>query len=470
MWKRRSLQFRLNALFALVLVLGLAINVGRLLLEAGPRVQAEDDSVVRLAREFVETLIGDLKDSADPDRKLSEIVASLAQLRHVSISHLGDAGTTRVAPVGAMEQADGGPPEWFVRLVRSKPTTMSVPIAVGGRSFGSLLIASHPADEIAEIWDGIVAQIEVGAALAATLLLVTMIVVNRALAPVQLISDAMMSIESGHYDTRVAVSGSPEIATICDKLNHLALTLGQAVDDKQRLAERLVSFQDIERKDIARELHDEFGPHLFALRAHAASLKRIADGAQPDADGLRRHGGAVLDQINVLQQFNRRILQKLRPVGLHELGLEAALGAAVQLWRDTRPDVTVEMTISPALGEIGDTAELTIYRVVQEALTNVFRHSGATCVSVEIEPADPAVKTGAGDQKAVRVRVQDDGEGLPAAHKLGYGMIGMRERVLALGGTLTVVSINSGVTLEAIIPDGPAFETLSISATPHFRE
>jgi two-component system sensor histidine kinase UhpB len=456
MWKRRSLQFRLNALFALVLVLGLAINVGRLLLEAGPRVQAEDDSVVRLAREFVETLIGDLKESADPDRKLSEIVESLAQLRHVSISHLGDVGTaTRVVPIGAMKEAADGPPEWFVRLVRPEQTTMSVPISIDGKSFGSLLIASHPADEIAEIWDGIVDQIEVGSALAATLLLITMIVVNRALAPVQLISDAMMSIEAGHYDTRVAASGSAEIATICDKLNHLALTLGQAVADKQRLAERLVSLQDIERKDIARELHDEFGPHLFALRAHAASLKRIADGAQPDTSGLRRHGSAVLDQINILQQFNRRILEKLRPVGLHELGLEAALNAAVQLWRDIRLDVTIEMTISPALRKIGDTAELTIYRVVQEALTNVFRHSGATCVSVEIEPADSVAKAGSGDQNAVRVRVQDDGEGLPASHKLGYGMIGMRERVLALGGTLTVVSINSGVTLEAIIPDNP---------------
>jgi two-component system sensor histidine kinase UhpB len=449
MWKSRSLQFRLNALFALVLVLGLAINVGRQLLEAGPRVHAEDESVVRLAHEFVETLIGDLKDSPDPDTKLSDIVDNLSRLRHVSITHRNDAAAAGIAPVRAID-AEGGadaPPEWFVALVRPEQTNVSVPIAIDGRSLGSLVIASHPTDEIAEIWDGILAQLEIGSALAAALFFVTMIVVNRALAPVQQLADAMVDIEAGRYETRVAVSGSAEIATICDKLNHLAVALKEAVEDKRRLAERLVSFQDIERKDVARELHDEFGPHLFALRAHATALRRMADVAEPDTDILRKHGSAMLDQVNALQQFNRRILEKLRPVGLSELGLGAALGAVAQLWRDTYPGVVIETTISPALGAMGETAELTVYRVVQEALTNVFRHSGASCVSVVIEPANDG-------HEAVRVQVQDNGGGLPASHKLGYGMVGMRERVLALGGSLTVASIGSGVTVEAIVPSG----------------
>ena len=75
----------------------------------------------------------------------------------------------------------------------------------------------------------------------------------------------MTKIEAGGYDTRVKPDGPPELAAICDKLNHLAATLGDAVDDKRRLAERVVSLQDVERKEIARELHDEFGPYLFAL-------------------------------------------------------------------------------------------------------------------------------------------------------------------------------------------------------------
>ena len=87
--------------------------------------------------------------------------------------------------------------------------------------------------------------------------------------------------------------GPPELVAICDKLNDLAATLGNAVDDKRRLAERVVSLQDVERKEIARELHDEFGPYLFALRAHASALTRIADAKEPAADVVRKHGGAI---------------------------------------------------------------------------------------------------------------------------------------------------------------------------------
>ena len=450
MWQQTSLRMRLNLLFALVLVLGLAINIGRLVLEAGPRIQAEDDSVIRLAREFIDASIADLKSSPDPEAKLVGLVEGLQKLRHVSVTRARDGASTAMEPNGAAatDSRFDAPPEWFVTMVRPEQTSVRVPIVVEGKSYGTLLIASHPSDEIAEIWDGIVTQLEVGSVIAAALLILTMLVVSRALTPIQSLADAMSGIEAGRYDTRVTPTGSAEIAAICEKLNHLAGTLGDAVADKQRLAERVVSLQDVERKEIARELHDEFGPYLFALRAHATSLMRMVDAAKPDVAGLRKHGAAMLEQVNALQQFNRRVLDKLRPAGLSELGLSEALAALVRFWRDAHPGVSVETEISQSLGPVGETAELTIYRVVQEALTNAFRHSGATQVSVTIEPVAGAGRVG----RAARVRVSDNGEGLPSEHKLGLGMIGMRERVMALGGTMTVVS-SGGVTVEAVVPN-----------------
>jgi two-component system, NarL family, sensor histidine kinase UhpB len=286
------------------------------------------------------------------------------------------------------------------------------------------------------------------------LFLMTMMVVSRALAPLQALSQAMTKIEAGGYDTRVKPGGSPELAAICAKLNHLAAALGEAVEDKRRLAERAVSLQDVERKEIARELHDEFGPYLFALRAHASSLMRIADSSKPDADALRKHGGAILEQVNALQQFNRRVLEKLRPVGLAELGLREALGALLRLWGESHPGVVIETTVSPSLGETGETADLTIYRIVQEALTNVFRHASATSVNVTIEPATQLSGTKRDGRGSALVRVRDNGSGLRPDHRLGLGLIGMRERVLALGGTLTVASSDSGVIVEAVVPTG----------------
>lgn len=454
MWKKLSLQVRLNTLIALVLLLSLTVNIARLFLEAGPRVQAEDESVIRLAREFIEVSMLDLKDGADPEAKLSGIIEGLQRLRHVTVTRDGNAGSkSELAGADDRDKELGAPPAWFVALVRPEQTSLSVPVSIGGKSFGSLTISSHPTDEVAEIWDGIVTQVEIGSVLAVTLLLITMVVVSRALAPVQSLADAMASIEAGRYDTRVLPAGSAEIATICDRLNHLAAALRTAVEDKQRLAERVVSLQDIERKEIARELHDEFGPYLFALRAHATSLMRTADIAKPDINLLRKHGNAMLEQINALQQFNRRVLEKLRPAGLSELGLNEALGALVRLWRDANPGVVVETTVSQSLGQLGETAELTIYRIVQEALTNVFRHSGATKVSVTIEPL-PAESASASHGGAVQVRVQDNGGGLPPDHRLGLGLTGMSERVMALGGTMTIASSDNGLTVDAVVPGG----------------
>ena len=453
-WQRLSLRGRLNTLLALIMVLGLVINIARLLLDAAPRVMAEDQSVIRLARGFVETLVSGLNEARDPEARLEQIVEGLKQLRHVSITR--DLAPGSASAANAPPDVSGEPqqvPEWFVALIHPEKTTVSVPIGVNGQSLGSLVITSHPNDEIAEIWDGIVDQIEIGSAIAAALFLITMTVVSRALAPIESLADAMTGIEAGRYDTRVRPGGSPEMAAICRKLNHLASVLGTAVEDKRQLAERVVSLQDVERKEIARDLHDEFGPYLFALRAHTSSLTRLADTPEPDLEALRKHIGAMSDQVNALQQFNRRVLERLRPVGLAEFGLTDALAALMRLWRETHPGVVIETSISPSLGARGETAELTIYRIIQEALTNVFRHAGATHVDVRVEPA-ASFPAGTAGAEAIMVSVRDNGAGLPADHKQGFGMLGMHERVLALGGTMTVASTNQGVTVEATVPCG----------------
>jgi two-component system, NarL family, sensor histidine kinase UhpB len=453
MWQKLSLRARINLLLAFVLALGLAINIARLVVEATPRVQAEDQSVIRLAREFVETIVAGLNEAPDPEARLNQIVRDLSRLRHVSIARQDVAAEiSRLSARSDDDDAARSPPAWFVALVHPEKTSVSVPITIRGKP-QALVITSYPDDEMAEIWDGIVTQLEVGSAIAAALLLITMTVVGRALAPLKALSQAMTDIESGRYGTRVTPGGAPELAAICTRLNHLAATLGEAVEEKRHLAERTVSLQDVERKEIARELHDEFGPYLFALRAHAGALMRLSDVGVPDANALRKHGAAILEQVNALQQFNRRILERLRPVGLAELGLREALGALLRLWGESHPDMAIETTISPVLGETGETAELTIYRVIQEALTNVFRHAGATSVNVSVEPAEQPTGLHA-DRGFARVRVRDNGSGMKPDHKLGFGLTGMRERILALGGTLTIASDEGGVTVEALVPNG----------------
>jgi two-component system sensor histidine kinase UhpB len=449
MWQRLSLRSRINVLLALVLTLGLTVNVARLVLEAGPRVQAEDQSVTRLAREFIEPIVSGLNDASDPEGRLDQIVRDLKRLRHVSITWQNEADS----PADVREEGDDAPsvPGWFVALVHPRTTSVQVPISIQGKST-ALVITSIPNDEIAEIWDGILTQLAVGSAVALALFVITMIVVGRALSPLEALSLAMSKIESGSYSVHIEPSGAPELTAICSKLNHLAKTLGEAVEEKRRLAERAVSLQDLEREEIARELHDEFGPYLFALRVHAGALMRLATTGAPDAEGLRKHGGSILEQVNDLQQFTRRILERLRPVGLAELGLREALGALLRLWNESHPEVEIETTISHSLGKTAETADLTIYRIVQEALTNVFRHARATAVNVSVEPAERPVGTQDSRDYAL-VRIRDNGRGLKPGQKFGLGLTGMRERIMALGGTLSVASgEGGGVTIEAMVP------------------
>ena len=450
MWQKLSLRARINLLLALVLAFGLLINIARLVVEAGPRVQAEDQSVIRLAREFIAMIVADLNEAPDPEARLQQIASDLSRLRHVSIT-LQD-GTQHSSNIGQTAESDDphAPPAWFVNLVHPETTSVDVPFSVHGKP-QRLVITSHPNDEIAEIWDGIVTQLEVGSITALALFLVTMMVVSRALMPLAALSQAMNRIEAGDYDARVKPGGAPELAAICGKLNHLAATLGEAVEEKRQLAERAVSLQDLERKQIACELHDEFGPYLFSLRAHASALVRLAESGEPAREPLQKHGSSILEQVNALQQVNRRVLEKLRPVGLAELGLSGALEALLRLWRESRPDVAIETAISRSLGETGETTELTIYRVVQEALTNAFRHARATCVNVTVEPAEQPGTYG--NRGCALVRIRDNGCGLTSDHQLGRGLTGMRERILALGGTLSVASSEGGVTVEAIIPN-----------------
>ena len=142
MWQRLSLRARINLLLALVLALGLAVNIARLVLEAGPRVQAEDQSVIRLAREFIDTIVAGLNEAPDPEARLNQIVDGLKRLRHVSITRQG-AAAGGSADIDRSDNADDtrSPPAWFVALVHPEKTAVNVPISIRGRP-GSLLITS----------------------------------------------------------------------------------------------------------------------------------------------------------------------------------------------------------------------------------------------------------------------------------------------------------------------------------------
>jgi two-component system sensor histidine kinase UhpB len=183
-----------------------------------------------------------------------------------------------------------------------------------------VLIVADPSDEIGEVWSTAKTQAVAGGGLALVVLFTSSLFIRWALRPLTLAGDALARLQTGDYSARIEPKGSPEFVDTCLKINSLAGSLSALRATNEELIQRLLDVQDAERKAVAHELHDEIGPHLFALRAKAAVL---ASRLEKDGLGLGDAAAAISirDQIEALQGHNRRILARLRPVALEELGL-----------------------------------------------------------------------------------------------------------------------------------------------------
>jgi two-component system sensor histidine kinase UhpB len=427
MWRNTPLRRRLNLAFAALIALWLVGDVARILAQARPRIAAEARAVTRLTQEFLVSSLDRLQAASDPQEAVLALVASLGYLRHVRVVvGEGALAATMAPPPDAADAA----PAWFQSLVSAPVMTTTLPVMVGQRRLNYIVIQPDPTEIVAEVWDEAKQQVEQGAALAVAVVLVTNLMLRIALKPLTGAGETLARLAAGDYAARASARGSPEVTAIAAGVNRLGQALADLSADVRRLLERVVDAHDEERRAIARELHDEIGPHLFALRANAVALAgRVGEG---EAAALAR---GISEAVEGLQKQNRRILANLRPAALDELGLVAALQALVDQWRRLAPEVAVELYADPRLGDLEPRASLTLYRFVQEGLTNAFRHAKARRVAVRVAFEAPSgVLPGDPELAGLRARVEDDGSGLSAGQAPGMGLSGLRDRVRALGG------------------------------------
>jgi two-component system sensor histidine kinase UhpB len=211
--------------------------------------------------------------------------------------------------------------------------------------------------------------------------------------------------------------------------------------DNRSLLRRIVSLQDDERRDMARELHDELGPLLFGIRANTVAL---LEAIPPDNAELGSAAEAILRSVNALQQANRRILDRLRPLYIRELGLERGIQTLLQNASAQAPDLKLSSQIDARLNAIDALLSQTVYRVIQEAVTNVLRHARANAMQVRA----------AIEGRELIVEISDDGIGFPAAPVLGRGLTGMLERVRALSGTVQLLREDGRTCVRCRLPAG----------------
>lgn len=218
--------------------------------------------------------------------------------------------------------------------------------------------------------------------------------------------------------------------------------------DNRRLAQRCVQVQEAERKALARELHDELGQYLNAIKIDAVALQQSSPQTK-----IVEAASSIIRHTDHLHGIVRDRIRDLRPVGLDELGLEAALEQYVSDWQPRLPGVELSISFDGDLDSVDEALSLVLYRILQEGMTNVSRHAHAKRVGISVRRTrgDPP-KT----RDEVSLTLVDDGCGSDLGERgRGVGLIGMRERVEMLGGCLQVTSAPGlGFGLRARIPAG----------------
>jgi two-component system, NarL family, sensor histidine kinase UhpB len=293
----------------------------------------------------------------------------------------------------------------FAALVFA-PITVSVPIALA---------------ELAVLVAGLV-----------VMLVLTAVLIRPAFRPLMTVTETMREIDPLAPGQRVPVIGGPQVAALAEAFNEM---LERLEHERRESARQALTVQEAERQRIARELHDEVGQIFTAMMLQIQSLSAHAP------DEMRDELSELNETARTGATDVRRIAARLRPEALEDLGLHSALTALATSFSDQtgiRTDRRFERVL-----DLDDEQELVVYRVAQEALTNVARHAQARSVEVSLQRDDG---------EAV-LRVRDDGRGLPPeAMSSSHGIRGMRERAMLIGAKLTLSTRDLGTEVVLRVP------------------
>jgi two-component system, NarL family, sensor histidine kinase UhpB len=229
--------------------------------------------------------------------------------------------------------------------------------------------------------------------------------------------------------------------------------LADALAENQRLAQQYVDMQESERKALARDLHDELGQYLNVIKLDAVSIRDSPASVEGPVTAAR----AMIDNVDRVYAVVANLIRQLRPVGFDDLGVAAALEHCVNDWRKRLPAATIDLSIETGLEALDENRALALFRLVQEALTNVARHSDAALVEIRIARRESA------SRECIDVTIMDDGRGVDMLlPRTGLGLVGMRERLVAFGGSLSLESRRgAGFKIEASLPLGAASPAVS---------
>lgn len=437
-----SLRTRLNLMIGLTMLLIIGLGFVFAIYSARRSVAEEVDSTVNLAMQLIEA---GLAEHRDTDRPISGWLSQLGHLdrtRHLRIQVQQKPATLTDQSAGKASRS-AEVPQWFIWAVAPEPVVAERRVLSETQPEIEIRIEADAGDEMDEAWNETRGFLTLILVLAAAIYALVHITVGRAFRSVGVILEGLEEIDKGDYTKRLPHFPLPEFARISQAFNHMATTLENARNENRTLTQQSLAIQEEERRYLAQELHDELGQSLTAIKVMAASLRQSGGAAREAVEQIM----AICDRLFGVV---RGMMRRLRPIILDDLGLSASLEDLVEHWRGRNPEIELTFRCEEGVDECAGSAQIHLFRIVQECLTNVFRHSAARRAWIDlalVEEVQPP-------KLWIVLEVGDDGQGFDSTQpRPGLGMRGIRERVASLDGQFAVrTGMGKGVSIEVKVP------------------
>ncbi|THK42017.1 sensor histidine kinase [Methylophaga sp. SB9B] len=401
-------------------------------------VEREVNSSFNMALQMMDLGFSHLSRTSMTEYEWLQQVSAIQHTRHLHISILNEAGE-EVEWFAAENTDEKFPPDWFVRIVKTTYPSANYDVRLADGRVKQLIVRADPLDEIAETWEESVAYFWSVMTMIGVIFLAINIVFNSMLRTVRSIVVGLRRVESGQYGRKLPPFKISEFDAIATEINRLSDALKVAKDNNQALARHTMQIQESERRNLSRELHDEMGQSLTAVKAMSTAIR------QPGAN-VTKISESITEICNHLAGVVRSMMRTLHPLSLADLGLGATLSDLVSEWRRRHPDLVIKLDYDERLDNVAHELAIHVYRIAQECLTNVVRHANASEVTLVIRQE--------GEQTSPRVvmRIRDNGQGGESSGH-GFGVLAMRERVENMGGRFRFESeAGNGVCVSAWMP------------------
>ena len=422
-----SLKYRLLLYINLLLLIVIFIGISIVVTSAQNNVRQEIISTQSLAVFAIENGI-----KKNPEIYLFQEegntlgLANLNELRHLKIQFFDSTNQLRDQSSSDLTTLNL-PPNWFISIMENFSTTLpekKINIMIRGKNSGYVLINPEPLYEYSEIWQ----QIEYGFFIILLFFglvnILIFIVFYHTLKPINLIIDGFRKLEDENYKAKIKKINILEFNLIGQNFNKMVKKLREGNNKIHKLSQDLINIQEQEKKELAINLHDELGQSITAIQAEAASIKK-----NKNEESRVLAMNSIIDISKNMMFSTRALIKKLSLGILEEMGFEIAINDLIDSWSKRYPKTFVNYFYDKNLNElIPSPFEGHIYRIIQEALTNISKHSNPKKINISLRSNK--------SKKEIEIKIINDGVKKNFNTKNGIGILGMKERVSQMNGRI----------------------------------